>query len=97
MVYLFFLREILLKLYQLYFKGIREYKSMLAFASHFLISIFYLKAKKKYVSKYSYFKYQVIFFKLFNILASFQDYINKIFTKKLYILDNILIYIENPG
>ena len=40
-------------------------------------------------------------FSLSNVSASFQDYINKIFTKKLDIfvvvyLDNILIYIEDP-
>ena len=41
-------------------------------------------------------------FELFNTLASFQDYINKILAKKLDIfvivyLDNIFIYIKNPG
>ena len=41
-------------------------------------------------------------FRLFNALASFQDYINKILAKKLNIfvivyLDDILIYIEDPG
>ena len=41
-----------------------------------------------------------MFFKLFNILASFQGYINKILVKKLNIfviiyLDNIFIYIKD--
>lgn len=41
-------------------------------------------------------------FGLFNTSASFQGYINKILAKKLNIfvhvhLDDILIYIENPG
>ncbi len=41
-------------------------------------------------------------FGLFNTLASFQGYINKIFTEKLDIfvmiyLDDILIYIKDPG
>ena len=41
-----------------------------------------------------------MFFKLFNALASFQNYINKILIEKLNIfvivdLDNILIYIED--
>ena len=41
-------------------------------------------------------------FGLFNALASFQDYINKTFAKKLDIivilyLDNILVYTKDPG
>ena len=41
-------------------------------------------------------------FRLFNALASFQDYINKILAKKLDIfvivyLNNVFIYIEHPG
>lgn len=51
---------------------------------------------------YSYYKYQVILFGLSNILASFQDYINKILVEKLNIFDvvylhNILIYMKNLG
>ncbi len=51
---------------------------------------------------YGYFKYQVIFFDLTNVSATFQDYINKILIKKLNIfiilyLDDIFIYIENKG
>ena len=53
-------------------------------------------------TQYIYFKYQVIPFELSNILASFQNYINKIFAKKfnffiIVYLNNILIYIKNPG
>lgn len=52
--------------------------------------------------RYSYFKYQVIFFSLLNILTSFKSYIHKHFTNKLYIfiiiyLDNILFHIENAN
>lgn len=51
---------------------------------------------------YGYFKYQVMFFGLFNTSASFQGYINKIFIKKLDIfiiiyLDDIFIYTKNLG
>ena len=43
-----------------------------------------------------------MFFGLFNTPATFQDYINKILAKKLDIfviiyLDNILIYVKDPG
>lgn len=43
-----------------------------------------------------------MFFELFNTLANFQSYVNKIFIKKLDIvvivyLDNIMIYIKEPG
>lgn len=53
-------------------------------------------------TQYRYFEYQVMSFKFFNALVSFQDYINKIFAKKLDIfvivyLDNILIYTKDPG
>ena len=52
--------------------------------------------------QYSHFKYQVIFFSLSNILAIFQKYVNTILAKNLDIfiiiyLDNILIYIKDPG
>lgn len=50
-------------------------------------------------TRYSYFEYQVIFYGLFNFLASFQDYINKTLIKKIDIFiivysNNILIYIN---
>ena len=43
-----------------------------------------------------------MFFGLFNALATFQGYVNKILAEKFDIfvivyLDNILIYIEDPG
>ena len=52
--------------------------------------------------EYGYFQYQVILFGLSNAPATFQGYVNKILAKKLDIfviiyLDNILIYIEDPG
>ena len=52
--------------------------------------------------RYSHFKYQIMLFGLSNTPASFQSYINKILTQKLDIfvilnLNNILVYIENPG
>lgn len=45
---------------------------------------------------------QVIFFDFSNAIASFHDYINQIFAKKLDIfiiinLDNILVYIKELG
>ena len=51
-------------------------------------------------TQYSHFKYQVILFGLFNALATFQKYINKILAEKLDIfiivyLDDILIYIKD--
>ena len=53
-------------------------------------------------TRYGYFEYQIILFKLSNALVSFQGYIKKIPAKKLNIfiivyLDDILIYIDNPG
>ena len=53
-------------------------------------------------TRYGYFKYQVMPFGLFNTPATFQEYVNKILAEKLDIfvivyLDDILIYIENPG
>ncbi len=47
-------------------------------------------------------EYQVMYFRLINIPAIFQGYINKILAEKLNIfiieyLDNIFIYIENKG
>lgn len=50
-------------------------------------------------TRYGHFKYQVILFSLFNTLVSFQGYISKILTNKLYIfvmvyLNDILIYVD---
>lgn len=52
------------------------------------------------IREYGHFEYQFISFGFSNALASFQDYINKIFTKNLDIfiiiyLDVILIYTED--
>lgn len=53
-------------------------------------------------TRYGHFKYQIMFFALFNILANFQGYINKILAEKLDIfvilyLDDIITYIEDLG
>ena len=53
-------------------------------------------------TRYGHFKYQIIFFGLTNILAIFQDYINKILAEKLDVfviiyLDGIFIYTKNKG
>ena len=58
------------------------------------------KWKTTFSMRYGHFEYQVMLFGLSNVLASFQDYINKILTKKLNVfvivyLDNILIYTKN--
>ena len=58
--------------------------------------------KTAFWTQYGYFEYQVIFFGFFNILATFQGYINKILIEKLDVfvivyLDEILIYIKNPN
>ncbi len=58
--------------------------------------------KTTFRTKYSHFEYQVMPFGLSNVPASFQGYLNKILAKKLDIfvvvyLDDILIYIEDPG
>ena len=60
------------------------------------------KWKTAFKTWYGHFEYQVILFGLSNVLAIFQGYINKILTEKLDIfvivyLDNILIYIKDPG
>ena len=60
------------------------------------------KWKTAFQTWYGHFEYQVMFFELFNILASFQSYINKILAKKLDIfvivyLDDIFIYTKDPG
>ena len=56
--------------------------------------------KMVFKTQYSYFKDQVMLFGLFNTLAIFQKYINKILAKKLNIfiiiyLDDILVYTKN--
>ena len=56
--------------------------------------------KTVFQTRYGYFKYQVIPFRLSNALASFEGYINKILAEKLNIfvivyLDNIFVYTEN--
>ena len=58
--------------------------------------------KMAFQTWYGQFKYQVMSFRLSNVPASFQGYINKILAEKLNIfviiyLDNILIYTENAG
>ena len=50
--------------------------------------------------RYSYLKYQVMLFGLFNAFASFQGYVNKILAKKLDVfiimyLNDMLIYTKN--
>ena len=60
------------------------------------------KEKTAFQTRYSHFEYQVMPFGLFNALASFQGYINKILAKKLDIfvivyLDDILIYTQDLG
>ena len=58
--------------------------------------------KTAFQTQYGYFKYQIMFFGLFNAPASFQGYINKILAKKLDIfvfvyLDDIFIYTKDPN
>ena len=60
------------------------------------------KWKTVFKSRYDYFKYQVMPFRLTNVPASFQEFINKIFAEKFDIfvimyLDNILIYTDDNG
>ena len=60
------------------------------------------KWKLVFQTQYSYFKYQVIPFGLFNALTSFQDYISKILAEKFDIFvivysDNIFIYTKDLG
>ena len=55
-----------------------------------------------FYTRYGYFEYQVMPFRLSNAPTSFQGYINKIFAEKLNIfvvmyLNDILIYTEDPG
>ena len=52
--------------------------------------------------RYGHLKYQFILFSLFNALANFQKYVNKILAEKLDVfviayLDDILIYTEDTG
>ena len=58
--------------------------------------------KTLFWTQYGYFKYQVMLFGLSNTTAIFQGYVNKILAEKLDIfviiyLDDILIYIKDPG
>ena len=58
--------------------------------------------KMTFRTRYGHFKYQVMLFSLFNALATFQEYVNKILAEKLDIfdviyLDDTLIYTKNPG
>ena len=51
-------------------------------------------------TRYGYFEYQIMLFRLFNASINFQDYINKTLIEKLDIfiivyLNDILIYIKN--
>ena len=58
---------------------------------------------RRWLSKLdNHFEYQVMLFRLFNVPASFQSYINKILVKKINIivivyLDNIFIYNKDPS
>ena len=56
--------------------------------------------KTAFCIQYGYFKYQIMPFRLSNVSASFQGYINKILAEKLYIsviiyLNDIIIYIKD--
>lgn len=51
------------------------------------------KWKTVYCIRYEYFEYQIILFGLFNVLASFQEYIHKILIEKLDVF--IIIYLDN--
>lgn len=58
--------------------------------------------KTAFQTRYAHFDYSVMPFGLSNAWASFQGYIHKILAEKLDIfviiyLDDILIYIEDPG
>ena len=56
--------------------------------------------KTVFKTRYGYFKYQIIFFRLINTLAIFQNYINKILIEKFVVFmiiyfDDIFIYTKN--
>ncbi len=60
------------------------------------------EGKTAFRTRYGYFVYQVMPFRLTNALATFQDYINKILAKKLDVfvivyLDDIFIYTESDS
>ena len=60
------------------------------------------KWKTVFLTRYGYYKYQIMFFSLSNASAIFQRYINKILVEKFDIfvivyLDDILIYTKDPG
>ena len=58
--------------------------------------------KTAFCTRYGHFEHQVMLFSLFNALASFQSYINKIPARKLDIyiivyLNDILVYTKDPS
>ncbi len=58
--------------------------------------------KTSFKTRYGHFEYQVMPFRLTNVPATFQGYINQIMAEKLDVfiivyLDNILIYTENES
>ena len=60
------------------------------------------KWKTPFRTKYSHFEDQVMFFRLFNALTTFQGYVNKIQAERFDIftivyLDDILIYTKDPN
>ena len=60
------------------------------------------KCKTAFQTWYGHFKYQLMFFGLFNTPAIFQGYVNKILAEKLDIffivyLDDLLIYTKDLG
>ena len=60
------------------------------------------KWKTAFRTRYGHYKYQVMFFGLSNVPATFQGYVNKILSEKLDIfviiyLNDILIYTKDPS